>query len=243
MIVGLDGSANVVKVDALVWPPTSSSFRGDVTMISLLRWISSFPCVLTVLAYAAIEAMAVGIKVVPATAQTASAKAPPNTPTVETTPFHGDDGGHANTPTPPGAPHSGTTLLEECGHCHDTHFGIHWAHGWWTPMPGAGKGHGWHFWSTNGWCLTTHGICIVAAAPGVYETVNTRELAEALAAAVAAEDAEDLARLVGSPSVRWMSARAALQVLSCDGETIVGHIPVNRSFWSEVVATRTLLDH
>lgn len=210
-------------------------------MVDLQHWRPSSPCVLTVLACAAIQAMAIGITVAPATAQAALAKAPPETPTVEMSPFT-NELELASTPKPFDASSPGATLLDECGHCHDTAPGLHWAHGLWTPMSGAGRLHGWHFWSESGWCLSTHGICIVAAAPGEYEAVNTLELAEALAAAVAAHDAESLGRLAGSPAVRWMPARAALQVLGCDGETVVGHIPVKRSFWSEVVASRATFD-
>lgn len=204
-------------------------------MVDLQRWRPSSH-VLTVVGYAAIGAIAIGFQVPTATAQLA--KALPESPTVEATSL-ADDTGFANTSRPLGASPLGAT---ECGHCHDTNPGLHWAHGLWTPMSGAGMGHGWHFWSASGWCLSTHGICIVAVAPGEYETVDTRELVELLAAAVAAQDAEALARLVDSPSVRWMSARAALQVLGCDGETIVGHVPLERSLWSEVVATSTSLD-
>ncbi len=65
-----------------------------------------------------------------------------------------------------------------------------------------------------------HGIC-------VYVAMDTgpRKLTEDLAELVAQGDIEGLASMVSTMPVQVFRARNAIQVVGCDGETIVGHVP------------------
>lgn len=69
------------------------------------------------------------------------------------------------------------------------------------------------------------------------EQFNVQELKEVIAEAVGDEDVARLAGLANTPAVRLVANRAAIQITGCDGETIVGHFPVDRYLLSAVEAT------
>ncbi|MYG81674.1 MAG: hypothetical protein F4187_07900 [Gemmatimonadetes bacterium] len=99
----------------------------------------------------------------------------------------------------------------------------------------AGRVDGWHTWKVDGDCLQKHGLCIVGQSQG--EQFNVQELKEVIAEAVGDEDVTRLASLANSPAVRLVASRAAIQITGCDGETIVGHFPVDRYLLSAVETT------
>lgn len=87
-------------------------------------------------------------------------------------------------------------------------------------------------------CLTTHGVCYYA---GWDERPGPDELTDALAQAAARADVAGLAGLVRVPTVRIVASRSAIQVVGCDGEMIVGHVPVDPDVLGRVAA-RTAAD-
>ena len=54
--------------------------------------------------------------------------------------------------------------------------------------------------------------------------------------AVAANDIASLVKFATMTSVNLFADRSAIQVLGCDGETIAGHIPVDRTLLAEIEA-------
>lgn len=126
---------------------------------------------------------------------------------------------------------------EECGLCDDyPDTNEHTATGSSDPEEWlAGKVAGWHTWKADGDCLQKHGLCIVGQSQG--EQFNVQELKEVIAEAVGDEDVARLAGLANTPAVRLVANRAAIQITGCDGETIVGHFPVDRYLLSAVEAT------
>ncbi len=75
-------------------------------------------------------------------------------------------------------------------------------------------------------CLWKHGICHNARG---FKFRDPGELTDELAQAVASEDVAELVNLVDLPTVRIMHARSSIQVVACDGQTVVGHVPVDRA--------------
>lgn len=126
-----------------------------------------------------------------------------------------------------------------CGKCYDLYKNTHSA----VPDPSASGGAGpahptiedirWHWWMLPGPCLTTHGVCYYA---GWDERPGPDELTDALAQAAARADVAGLAGLVRVPTVRIVASRSAIQVVGCDGEMIVGHVPVDPDVLARVAA-------
>lgn len=87
----------------------------------------------------------------------------------------------------------------------------------------------------KGTCDIEHGWCICVPRGGA-QSLATHELTQEISTAVAAEDIASLARYANMPSVSLFLPRSAIQVLSCDGETIAGHIPVSPRVLSAVEA-------
>lgn len=101
----------------------------------------------------------------------------------------------------------------------------------------ANKQDGWHSYLVKGQCWEKHGICVV------YETDEEQLTAEQLTAvimeAVHEKDVHRLASLASAPAVRLVANRAAIQITGCDGEAIVGHIPVAFDLLSTIGARVT----
>ena len=128
-----------------------------------------------------------------------------------------------------------------CGKCFDLSRDRHAAVADPDAVFGAGPAHPsieenrWHASILDGKCLWKHGICYNAGAEGRR---GPGELTDALAQAAAREDVAGLTRLVRMPNVRVVAGRSAIQVVGCDGEMIVGHVPVAPHLL-ELVAART----
>lgn len=122
-----------------------------------------------------------------------------------------------------------------CGFCIETtdyvplaqHFaisdrdGLHWGghHGPSVGEEGADP-DGYHPNFLPGTCLL-HGFCGYAAAE-----MDPSVLTDMIALAVAVGDMAGLETLASMPGVAVNASRSAIQVAGCDGETIVGHVPV-----------------
>ena len=74
-----------------------------------------------------------------------------------------------------------------------------------------------------GQCIFTHGFCRRTDGSGTHVA---QELRAAVAVAAALQDFAGLAQLVNLPAVAVVPERNAIQVIGCDGETVVGHVPV-----------------
>ena len=99
---------------------------------------------------------------------------------------------------------------------------------------------GWHAeeWLRGVSCDIIHGIC----GGGRFAQADARGLTDAIAQAAAEQDVPLLATLLEQPDVHVNSVRGAIQVTSCDGTTIAGHVPVGRDLLeaAEVLATEAL---
>ncbi len=111
-----------------------------------------------------------------------------------------------------------------CGACEDdSENGVHIAVEYITPQTGWGEGDGWHGDWKDGDCLGMHGLCTT----GQTDQASADEVINEIVRATADRDAVALAVLARMPSVRINSSRASLQVVGCDGKTIVGHVPLD----------------
>lgn len=125
-----------------------------------------------------------------------------------------------------------------CGRCIDWYDTIHIAAADPTRRFGVGPARPsveetpWHAQVVrDGDCLWTHGICHNARGS---KPRDPAELTTELAEAVGLKDIATLASLVELPAVRLVSARSAIQVVACDGESVVGHVPVDRDLLETV---------
>jgi hypothetical protein len=112
------------------------------------------------------------------------------------------------------------TAAQACGDCWDngnTHIAYPWA-----PYPEYSEGHGWHEKPWDFTCDITHGIC-------VGDDEDREELTAQLERAVERSDAAEVLDLTAFLSVQMNWDRAAVQVMSCDGETVFAHVPVSRT--------------
>lgn len=131
-----------------------------------------------------------------------------------------------------------------CWDCVDRMLIKQWHKVLWPPAPASayGYGDGRHKKLRPGTCLVVHGFCIVGSAGG-EQSVNLQELTREVAEAVASRDFATLAEYANIPSVKLVADRSAIQVLSCDGETIAAHIPVAQELLTAVErATAAMLD-
>lgn len=143
-------------------------------------------------------------------------------------------------------PGAGSRGDGNCGHCEDfdTENGFeHQAMEFLLPKSGHGPGRDedpqWHPWELKpGYCLQVHGRCIL----GTGETHAAEDLRAEIAAAAALRDVATLTRLVDLPAVAIVPERTAIQVTGCDGETVVGHVPVQRDVLIALQAVRSDLD-
>ncbi len=133
--------------------------------------------------------------------------------------------------------------VDECGYCWPGESGRHFSAAAWVPMSGAGYGDGWHALDEDGECLFVHGICVfVPRRDGEEQAQDAVEVTDAIAAAAASRDVEALAKLAMAPSVQLTAQRTAIQVIGCDGLTVVGHFPIDRALFSAVeIATDALV--
>lgn len=130
-----------------------------------------------------------------------------------------------------------------CGRCIDWDDRIHLAAADPTQRFGVGPARSsieetpWHAQVVrDGDCLWTHGICHNSRG---FKTRDLRELTDALAQAVASDAVAELVDLVDLPTVRVVPARSAIQVVACDGQTVVGHVPVDRTLLAVIAAPLT----
>ena len=136
-----------------------------------------------------------------------------------------------------------------CINCeHDTdQFGLYWH---WTtganPTPWEAAwniGHGEHDWLLILNCDIIHGVCFTIPPPdGALQALNAMELTQGVSDAVAEHDVAALAGYAKISSVSLYANRSAIQVRGCDGETIVGHVPVNAALLAAVEAAVAQLD-
>lgn len=117
-------------------------------------------------------------------------------------------------------------LTEDCGHCYDMddhHFAYSDPHkrNQYGPGHEAGAPSGWHrHKDLPGNCGRQQHATPCAKALAVNETIE--EVLDALSQA----DTERLALLVANPRVNVVRFRSAIQVIGCDDETIVAHLPM-----------------
>lgn len=136
-----------------------------------------------------------------------------------------------------------------CGKCVEFEQDVEWVHqAMEFLLPKTGNGPGWSedpMWHPNelkpGLCWEVHGYCGGELSTG--EAQSVAELQAAIARGAAARDIETLARLVDLPSVAVVPERTAIQVIGCDGQTVVGHVPVESGVLTELRAVRADLDH
>lgn len=126
--------------------------------------------------------------------------------------------------TSSGGPLLGTN--GNCGMCDDdSHNDLHVAIEYSSPQFGWGEGGGWHGYWFEGDCLTKHGLCFVL--PGQTDQASADEVINEIVRATADRDVATLAALARTASVRINSSRMSLQVVDCDGENIVGYVPLD----------------
>lgn len=144
-------------------------------------------------------------------------------------------------------PQAGSRGEDYCGYCEQFWTGSgfeHQAMQYLFPKSGYGPGQDedppWHPEELKpGQCLWVHGLCSHGEGG---ETHAAEELQAAVAAAAALRDIATLARLVDRPAVFVVPERTAIQVIGCDGETVVGHVPVQREVLIGLQALRAELD-
>ena len=77
-----------------------------------------------------------------------------------------------------------------------------------------------------GYCEETHpDPCVPTFAVGLTDEIER---------AVATRDVAKLASLVKTPTAALYQARSAIQIVGCDGETIIGHVPVSDDLFTAV---------
>ena len=87
-------------------------------------------------------------------------------------------------------------------------------------------GHGEHEWWIPGNCTAVHELCWFWWFSSEAQSLTPQELTRQISDAVAAQDVATLAGYANVPSVVIFAERSAIQIQGCDGETIVGHVPV-----------------
>ena len=102
-------------------------------------------------------------------------------------------------------------------------------------------GHGEHEWWMGGHCLLFHWVCIHFPSSGA-QALTVRELTREISDAVATQDVAALAGYAKLPSVSLCAERSAIQIRGCDGETIAGHVPVNRELLAAIEIAAAQLD-
>ncbi len=114
----------------------------------------------------------------------------------------------------------GSVVLDTCGNCYGTST-MHAALENHAPLSDYSEGHGWH---NNYYTLSCgiHGICVWGEEEEDLETV-----VESVIQAAALDRTDKLARLLESPLVEANLDRDAIQIVGCDGESIVAHVPVS----------------
>ena len=123
--------------------------------------------------------------------------------------------------------------LNECVACVDLEHNQHYTFPFWVPTSGWGWGDGLHPHNEPGLCLWVHGLCVYVPRGG--ETALTvHELTQEISDAVAKGDVVGLAEYVNMTSVTVFEDRSAIQVWSCDGRTIAGHVAVDRNMLNAI---------
>ena len=103
--------------------------------------------------------------------------------------------------------------------------------------------HGTHDWWLQGSCGFVHpGLCLIWWPSSGGQALTAKELAREISDAVAAQDVATLAGYANAPSVSMFAERSAIQIRGCDGETIVGHIPVNPELLAAIEAAAAQLE-
>ena len=136
-------------------------------------------------------------------------------------------------------PFAGTTLAmaffftassaaaQSCGACDNIVEGDvateHWAVAWWNDSGPADTPNDYHFSTESGSCAAHHDWC-----------EGGMNLAQALIEAVAEGDLLHLSELMTASSAVVVESRQAIQILGCDGELIVGHVPVNEALMASL---------
>ena len=123
----------------------------------------------------------------------------------------------------------------ECIYCEDVPGPEHWTWPFFAPRHGYGPGDGIHWETRYGYCDYVHGICVFVPRGGT-RTLTALELTREISDAVQEGDIARLAEYANIPSVSLYADRSAIQVLSCDGESIAGHIPVHRDILRAIEA-------
>lgn len=120
----------------------------------------------------------------------------------------------------------GASAQQGCGICVYGQ-GAHWALGDESIIKDYTEGHGWHFWTWSGNCLP-HGICVGG------DDVDAEELIEQVATAGRTGNTAELRRLSNMKGVVVNWHRRAIQVVACDGATVVAHVPVTEEVMSSL---------
>ena len=143
---------------------------------------------------------------------------------------------HVPPPTPEVA--AGAGPVAGCYHCYNMEQ-HHFASALY-PFSDWGPGDGPHFYrARSGLCLYVHGVCIYS--PGQV-AATPRDLTNAIADAAARQDVVTLADLLITSPAHVFAERSAIQVLACDGETIAGHVPVQRNLLQSIQAAVAEID-
>lgn len=100
----------------------------------------------------------------------------------------------------------------------------HWAVAWWNSSDPADTPNDYHFGTEDGSCRSHHDWC----------DSGQMQLATAVIDAVAREEVEYLSGLVAASSAVIVESRQAIQVPGCDGELIVGHVPVDAALMASL---------
>jgi hypothetical protein len=131
--------------------------------------------------------------------------------------------------SPDPAPLRSTSSAEECGYCYDTGDGRHFAVASLSLEADASEGHGWHFYTWSGNCLP-HGICVIV----VTEATTPSEVTQKGIDAVDQSAVEALVAMAQSPAVSLNPERMSVQILACDGVSVVGHVPLSTDLFHAV---------
>lgn len=127
--------------------------------------------------------------------------------------------------------------VDNCGACEDDPLSnVHLAVQYQTPQSGWNRGGGWHGWWYEGHCLFKHGLCIFGTQGGKSSIAqaNPADLVGDIVRATGDRDIARLARLARTPSVQINASRMLMQVVACDGEHIVGHVPIDSALLAAV---------
>lgn len=100
----------------------------------------------------------------------------------------------------------------------------HWAVDWWNASGPADEPNDYHDSIEDGSCRAHHDWC----------ESGQMQLATAVLDAVVREDVEYLSGLVTVSSAMIVESRQAIQVPGCDGEIIVGHVPIEAALMASL---------